>query len=256
MSGEWLDRPGAVRLDSVRGEVAFEEVSFGYEPGHPVLDRVSFRVPAGSSLAIVGPSGAGKTTIADLLFRLYRPESGRVCVDGHDLQGLKLRTLLHGMALVPQDCYLFNGTVGENIRYGDLTATDDDVEQAARLVHADAFIKQMPDGYNNEVGEAGVRLSVGQRQLLSFARALVANPKILVLDEATANIDSYTERQIQLAMERLLKGRTAIVIAHRLATVRGADRIIVLRDGEIVGVDWRMRLQKSAITRVLETVKV
>lgn len=229
------DRPGALRLDDLRGEVAFEDVSFSYEPGKPVLSEISFRAAPGTSLAIVGPSGAGKTTIADLIFRLYRPDSGRVLVDGHDLGDVKLRTLLRSMALVPQEPYLFNGTVGENIRYGAPAAGEDEVRRAAELANIDELIRRLPRGYDTVVGERGLRFSGGQAQRIALARAFLRRPRILVLDEATAALDWFADRKVQQALKELMRGRTTILITHKMFMVQEMDNIIVLDGNRVVG---------------------
>ncbi|MDQ7793771.1 MAG: ABC transporter ATP-binding protein [bacterium] len=228
------DRPGAIGLPPVRGEVEFEGVSFAYRDGEPVLDGVSLRAAPGERVALVGPTGAGKTTVLALLARFYEPEAGVIRVDGLDLQGVSLRSLRRQLGIVLQENFIFAGTVRENIRYGRLEATDEQVEAAARAVNAHQFVAKLPDGYDTEVQERGSRLSVGQRQLVAFARALLADPAILILDEATANVDAHTEVLIQEALERLLEGRTAFIVAHRLSTVRGADRIYVLDQGRVV----------------------
>jgi len=228
------DRAGAVRLGEIRGEVAFENVDFGYEPGNPVLSDVSFRVTPGTSLAIVGPSGAGKTTVADLLFRLYRPDGGRVTVDGNDLQGVKLRTLLRHMALVPQEPYLFNGTVGDNIRYGAPVCDEQELQRAAELAHIDGFIRQLPRGYDTVVGERGLRFSGGQAQRVSLARAFLRKPSILVLDEATAALDWFADQQVHQALTELMRGRTTIMITHKMFMVQEMDNILVLDGARVV----------------------
>jgi len=232
---EVADRPGAADLDARSdGSVEFRDVSFGYEPGRPVLHGVSLRVAPGETVALVGPTGSGKTSITALAHRFYDAWEGSVCVGGHDVREVTLDSLGREMAMVLQEPYLFSGTVADNIRYCRIEASDEAVETAARAVGAHAFIERLPHGYATELDQRASNLSLGQRQLLSFARALVADARILVLDEATANVDSYTEREIQRALAVLLEGRTAIVIAHRLATIRNADRILVLDAGTIV----------------------
>jgi ABC-type multidrug transport system fused ATPase/permease subunit len=228
------DLPGAVRLSEVRGDVAFEGVSFSYEPGKPVLSEISFRVPSGSSLALVGPSGAGKTTIADLLFRLYRPDSGRVTVDGCDLQELKIRTLLRSMALVPQDSFLFNGTVSENIRYGAPVCGESEVREAAELANISEFIQRLPRGYDTVLGERGLRFSGGQAQRVALARAFLRRPRILVLDEATAALDWFSDQKVHLALKELMRGRTTILITHKMFMVQEMDNILVLDGSRVV----------------------
>jgi ATP-binding cassette subfamily B protein len=228
------DKPGALDPATIDGSVEFRDVTFSYVEGQPVLKNVSFTVAPGETVALVGPTGSGKTSITSLLHRFYDVNDGAVLIDGHDVRDYAKAALGRHIAMVLQDPFLFTGTIFENIRYRTADATRDDVERAARVVGAHDFINQLADGYDTVLDEQGRNLSLGQRQLLSFARALVADAKILVLDEATANIDSHTERQIQEALKRLLEGRTGIVIAHRLATVRGADRIIVLQDGRVV----------------------
>ena len=228
------DAPDALDPARIEGSVEFRDVTFSYVEGQPVLKNVSFTVSPGETVALVGPTGSGKTSITSLLHRFYEVNEGAVLIDGHDVRGYAKAALGRHIAMVLQDPFLFTGTIFENIRYRTARATRKDVEKAARVVGAHDFISQLADGYDAMLEEQGRNLSLGQRQLLSFARALVADAKILVLDEATANIDSHTERQIQEALKRLLEGRTGIVIAHRLATVRGANRIIVLQNGRIV----------------------
>jgi ATP-binding cassette subfamily B protein len=228
------DRPDAVALGpDMDGSVEFRNVTFGYDPRHPVLRDVSFRVNPGETVALVGPTGSGKSSCMALAHRFYDVQEGQVLVGGHDVRDVTQESLGRQIAMVLQEPYLFTGSVFENIRYRKLDATREEVVAAARAVGAHDFIMALAEGYETDLGQRGGALSLGQRQLISFARALVADARILVLDEATANIDSYTEMQIQKALGRLLEGRTGLVIAHRLATIRGADRIIVLRNGEI-----------------------
>ena len=231
---DFEDKPDAVRVDRVRGDVRYEGVGFSYESEVPVLQGVDLEAKAGQTVAIVGPTGAGKTTLVSLLLRFYDVTEGRITLDGHDVRDLSQDSLGRQMSVVLQEPYLFSGTVRENIRYNRVDATDDEVESAARAVGAHEFIERLSDGYDTELQERGGNLSVGQRQLISFARALVADPRVLILDEATANIDTQTEMQIQRALGELLRDRTALVIAHRLSTVRNADRIVVLEDGRKV----------------------
>jgi ATP-binding cassette subfamily B protein len=233
---ELTDRPGAVSLGRLRGEIVFEDVTFAYggRDDEPALADVTLHVPPGQTVALVGATGAGKSTFAKLVARFYDPTSGRVLVDGHDLRDVTAASLRSQMGIVPQEAFLFSGTIGENIAFGRLDASSEDVEAAARAVGAHEFIAALELGYDTEVGERGVVLSAGQRQLVAFARALVADPRILVLDEATSNVDIHTEGRIEAGLRRLLAGRTAIVIAHRLSTIRRAGRIVVLDHGRIV----------------------
>lgn len=231
---EIVDPPGATVLDDVEGRVNFEHVKFSYIEGVPVLRDFDLHVEPGESIALVGHTGAGKTSVTALVNRSYDIQDGRILVDGHDLTTIQRASLTRRMSVVLQEPYLFSGSIRENIRYGRLDASDEDVENAARAVGADEFIDQLPDGYDMILHERGQNLSVGQRQLISFARALVADPRILILDEATATVDTHTEQIIQRALETMLKGRTSFVIAHRLSTIRSADRIVVMRAGEIV----------------------
>ena len=233
-----VDAPGAKRMGHLRGEIELRDVSFSYTPNEDVLKRVSLKVDPGETVAIVGPTGAGKTTLVSLLSRFYDVERGRgaVLVDGQDIRDVTRRSLVSQMSMVLQEPFLFSATVRENIKYNHTEATDARMTAAAKAVGAHEFITRLENGYDTVLDERGVNLSMGQRQLISFARAIVADPRILILDEATANIDSYTEMMIQRALRGLLKGRTSIVIAHRLSTIRGADKIVVLNRGEIVEV--------------------
>ena len=231
---EIVDPPGALLLEDVEGRVDFEHVQFSYIEGVPVLRDFDLHVEPGETVALVGHTGAGKTSVTALVYRLYDIQGGRILVDGHDLTDIQRASLTRRMSVVLQEPYLFSGTIRENIRYGRLDASNDDVVRAAVAVGADEFISQLPGGYETVLHERGQNVSVGQRQLISFARALVAEPRILILDEATANVDTHTEKIIQRALATMLKGRTSFVIAHRLSTIRSADRIVVMRDGEIV----------------------
>ncbi len=228
------EAPDAVPLEHVRGEVRFEEVRFGYLPDTPVIKNMSLEARAGQTVALVGPTGAGKTTLINLLMRFYEVDSGRITIDGHDLRQLKKADLRRQLGLVLQDTFLFSDTVMENIRYGRLEATDEEVIQAAQLAGADSFIRQLPQGYQTKLSERASNLSQGQRQMLSIARAVLADPGILILDEATSSVDTRTEAHIQQALLRLMRGRTSFVIAHRLSTIRDADQVIVVNDGQIV----------------------
>ncbi|MBM2826002.1 MAG: transporter ATP-binding protein [Dehalococcoidia bacterium] len=228
------DAHGAVELPPIRGEVAFHHVDFSYLDGIPVLKDINLTVKPGESVALVGPTGAGKSTFVNLINRFYDVTSGSITLDGYDLRTISQDSLRRQTAMVLQEPFLFTGAIRENIRYGRLDATDDEVEEAAQAVSAHDFIMKMEHGYDTILHERGGNLSVGQRQLLSFARAALARPRILILDEATANIDTQTERLIQGALNRLLEGRTSFVIAHRLSTIRNANRILVLDGGQIV----------------------
>ncbi|HZC75011.1 MAG TPA: ABC transporter ATP-binding protein, partial [Gaiellaceae bacterium] len=227
------DAPDALELPRLRGDIEFEDVTFSYGSGD-ALCRVSLHVPPGQTVALVGATGAGKSTFAKLVARFYDPTSGRVLVDGHDLREVSAHSLREQMGIVPQEAFLFSGTIHDNLAFGRPDATPEEVAAAAHAVGADEFISELPAGYDTEVGERGIQLSAGQRQLVAFARALVADPRILILDEATANVDIHTEGKIESGLRRLLAGRTAIVIAHRLSTIRGAGRIVVLDHGRIV----------------------
>jgi ATP-binding cassette subfamily B protein len=264
-SPDMVDRPGALDPGRIRGEIELEDVWFSYaldakagrahdaralelaEVGDAIEDEesledhrewamreVNLLVPPGQTVALVGATGAGKSTLAKLVARFYDPQQGRVLIDGYDLRDLKARGVRAQLGIVPQEGFLFSGTVRENIAFGRPDASDEEIRQAAATVGAEAFIGSLPNGYDTQIGERGIQLSAGQRQLVAFARALVADPRILILDEATSNVDVRTEKTIERGLERLLAGRTAIVIAHRLSTIRRAGRIVVLEGGEIV----------------------
>jgi ABC-type multidrug transport system fused ATPase/permease subunit len=241
---DMIDAPGAIDPGQLRGEIALEGVSFAY--GDDSLDRqergervewalreVDLHVPPGQTLALVGATGAGKSTFAKLVARFYDPQVGRVRVDGHDLRGVRQQALRRQLGIVPQEGFLFSGSVRENIAFGRPEASPEEIENAIAAVGATDFIVALPEGIDTEVGERGVQLSAGQRQLVAFARALLAEPRILILDEATSNVDVRTEKTIERGLERLLAGRTAIVIAHRLSTIRRAGKIVVLEGGRI-----------------------
>lgn len=230
---EIADRENAVPLADCRGEVRFDRVNFSYVEGVPVLKDFTLEAAAGETVALVGATGSGKTTIVNLLSRFYDVQSGAVTVDGRDVREYALQTLRTGVGAMMQDTFLFHGTVLENIRFARPDASDEACIAAARAAHADAFIRRLPEGYATEIDE-GYALSGGERQLLSFARLILADPRIIVLDEATSHVDTQTEREVQESLKALLKGRTSFVIAHRLSTIRGADKIVFIRDGEIV----------------------
>lgn len=231
---EVKDAPDATDMPPIKGDVSFEHVRFSYEDGVPILKDVSFDVKQGQTIAIVGPTGAGKTTIVNLLSRFYNVDSGEVLIDGIDISKVKIHSLRTQMGVMMQDSFIFSGTIMDNIRYGNKTATDEEVIKAAKTVCAHDFIMEMEDGYNTQVNERGSRLSVGQRQLISFARALLANPAILILDEATSSIDTETEIVLQEGLNNLLKGRTSFIIAHRLSTIKNADKIMYIDKGGIL----------------------
>ena len=231
---EIFDDENALELEDVKGEIDFENVSFHYDDDPDVLHEVSFHVNAGETIALVGPTGAGKTTVVSLISRFYDVQSGRVLVDGHDIRDVSIDSLRSRLGVMTQDNFLFTGTIKENIRYGRLDATDEEIIEAAKAVNAHEFIMKMEKGYDTELSERGAGLSAGQRQLIAFARTMVSNPKILILDEATSSIDTHTEILVQQGIEKLLKGRTSFVIAHRLSTIQNADRIFVVDKGGII----------------------
>lgn len=223
-----MDKEGAADIGQIRGDVSFHDVTFAYEKENNVLERVSFDVKAGESIALVGPTGAGKSTIVSLISRFYDIDSGRITIDGKDIADVTLHSLRSQMGIMLQDSFIFSGTVMDNIRYGRLDATDEEVRKAAAAVCADEFISRMSDGYQTQVNERGAKLSGGEKQLISFARTLLSDPKILVLDEATSSIDAKTEVLVQKGLAELLKGRTSFIIAHRLSTIRNCDRIMFI----------------------------
>ncbi|WP_334077949.1 ABC transporter ATP-binding protein [Paenibacillus sanfengchensis] len=224
------DVPNAKELPPVQGHVKFDNVTFAYDPGHNILENLSFNVRAGESIALVGPTGAGKTTVVNLISRFYNLTGGQILLDGHDISQVTLKSLRSQMGIMLQDSFIFSGTIMDNIRYGRLDATEEEVIAAAKTVCADEFIREFEQGYQTEVNERGSKLSQGQRQLISFARTLLADPRILILDEATSSIDAKTERLLQQGLNELLKGRTSFIIAHRLSTVKNCDRIMYVSD--------------------------
>ena len=228
------DREDAVEMPPIHGDVAFDHVTFSYEPGVPILKDVSFHANQGQSFAVVGPTGAGKTTLVNLLSRFYNVDSGRILIDGIDIAGVTIRSLRKQMGVMMQDSFIFSGTIMDNIRYGNFSATDEEVIRAAKTVCAHDFIIEMENGYQTQVNERGSRLSAGQRQLISFARALLADPKILILDEATSSIDTETEIILQKGLNELLKGRTSFIIAHRLSTIKNSSCIMYVDKGTIL----------------------
>lgn len=230
---EIVDSTKAIQLPPINGAVTFEKVTFSYDSGETVLKNVSFQVKPGETIALVGQTGAGKTTIVNLISRFYETIEGRVLIDGYDIKEVSLESLRKQMTIMTQDSFLFSGSIKDNIRYGKLEATDEEIIEAAKAVQAHNFIMSLEKGYDTGVNERGTRLSVGQRQLIALARAIIAKPRLLILDEATSSIDTETEVLVQKAIDQLLAGRTSFVIAHRLSTIRNADRIMVVEDGEI-----------------------
>jgi ATP-binding cassette subfamily B protein/subfamily B ATP-binding cassette protein MsbA len=234
MESDKPDRPGAVDAPPKVERIAFERVSFEYRVGRPVVEEFSVDVPGGSVVALVGRSGAGKTTITDLVARFHDPTSGRILLNGADIRDFRLRSYRELLALVQQDVFLFDGSVRDNIAYGRHDATDADIEDAAKRANAEEFILRLPEGYDTFIGERGVKLSGGQQQRLAIARAILASPQILILDEATSNLDTESEQLIQASMAALLADRTTFMIAHRLSTIRRADLILLLEDGRVI----------------------
>ncbi len=250
------DSPEARPLPDVHGHVRFDHVSFAYDPRHPVIIDLSFEVQPGETVALVGPTGSGKSTIANLLHRFYDPVEGRITIDNQDLRDVRLTSLYRQLAIVPQETILFGDTIRENIRYGRTDATDEDLIAASRAANAHDFISALPDGYDTPVGEKGVNLSGGQRQRLAIARAILKNPRLLILDEATSALDSESEMLVQRALQRLMTGRTTVVIAHRLTTIQEADRIVVLNKGRIVEKGTHATLiQRDGLYRRLYTLR-
>jgi len=233
-SPETPDLPDALPLNPIQGNVRFDHVQFGYVPGTPVIKNMSLEAKAGQTIALVGPTGAGKTTIINLLNRFYEIDGGQISVDGKDIRAVCKADLRRRLGLVLQDTFLFADTVMENIRYGRLEASDEECIRAATMADADHFIRQLPLGYQTVLSERASNISQGQRQLLAIARAILADPAILILDEATSSVDTRTEARIQQSLLRLMQGRTSFVIAHRLSTIRDADNVVVIKDGEVV----------------------
>lgn len=253
---EIADQPEARHLSTVEGHVRVEGISFGYDPQHPVLSDLSFDAKPGELVALVGPTGAGKTTVINLLHRFYDPTEGRITIDGRDLRHVTVESWYRQIALVPQETILFGGTILDNIRYGKMEAEESAVREASQAAHAHDFITKLPNGYQTVVGEKGVNLSGGQRQRIAIARAILKNPRILLLDEATSSLDTDSERLVQEALQRLMKGRTTFVVAHRLSTIQRADRILVLDKGKLVEEGTHAQLlERQGLYHYLYTIR-
>lgn len=252
---EIQNKPDAVDMPSIVGNVDFENVTFRYEEGKDILKDVSFHIEAGSNIALVGPTGAGKTTVINLISRFYDVNEGAVKVDGIDVRDVTLHSLRSQMGVMLQDSFVFSGTILENIRYGKLDATEEEIIAAAKVVRAHEFISELKNGYNTVVEERGSSLSSGQRQLISFARALLADPKILILDEATSSIDTQTEQLLQEGLQELLKGRTSFIIAHRLSTIKNSDEIFYVSGGHIeeMGTHDELMAHRGAYHRLYQS---
>lgn len=249
--------PAAHNLDTVTGHIRVEDVSFAYDPRHPVLSHLSFEAKPGELVALVGPTGAGKTTVINLLHRFYDPTAGRITIDGRDLKQVGLESWYRQIALVPQETLLFGGTIFDNIRYGNMAATEAAVQEASKAAHAHDFIVGLPDGYRTVVGEKGINLSGGQRQRIAIARALLKNPRILLLDEATSSLDSESERLVQEALQPLMRARTTFVVAHRLSTIQRADRILVFDKGNVVEEGTHAQLmEQKGLYQYLYTIRL
>jgi len=253
---ELQDRPDAVTLPQISGEVHFRNVKFGYTPGKDVLKNINLRINPGETVAIVGRTGAGKSSLTSLIARFYDVTEGEVLIDGHNVKSVTQESLRRQIGIVPQDPFLFSGTIRENIQYGRLDAGQEDIIAAARTAGANDFIQRLEKGYDTPVGERGGNLSTGQRQLICLGRAILANPRIIILDEATSSVDSNTERIMQASLNQIARGRTCIIIAHRLSTVTDADRIIVLDHGEIIetGSHKDLMKNKGLYCRMFETL--